>query len=136
MTVRIQLTRWAVLLWFASLAITTIHAIAQPPNQWKNFTSEDGLPSDVPGQVVLDGNGFLWVMTGTLSRFDGYTFKDYKHDSIGSASNMFVDDEGNLWLSLWKNGKIVRYDFEMDKFIFYQASTGFGIEKLWQSISG
>jgi len=134
MTVRIQITGWAVPLWFAFLAITTIHAIAQPPNRWKNFTTENGLPSDTPSQVVLDGNGFLWVMVGKPSRFDGYTFKNYTRDSITLVDDMHVDDEGTLWLNLWRNGKIVRYDFDTDKFIFYQASTGY--HNSWGSISG
>ena len=37
---------------------------------------------DVVESILRDRQGFLWVATHTgLKRYDGYTFKTYKHDA-------------------------------------------------------
>lgn len=43
-----------------------------------NFTSEDGLPSDQVYQCMQDRDGYMWFVTDNgISKFDGYTFKNY-----------------------------------------------------------
>lgn len=43
-----------------------------------NYTSEDGLPSDQVYQCMQDREGYMWFVTDNgVSKFDGYTFKNY-----------------------------------------------------------
>jgi ligand-binding sensor domain-containing protein len=43
-----------------------------------NYTSENGLPSDQVYQCIQDREGFMWFVTDNgISKFDGYTFKNY-----------------------------------------------------------
>jgi sensor histidine kinase YesM len=44
----------------------------------KNYTTNDGLPSNLIHKCVQDNNGFLWIATANgLSRFDGQQFVNY-----------------------------------------------------------
>jgi ligand-binding sensor domain-containing protein len=45
------------------------------------YTIADGLPRDSVFHIKQDSRGFLWVFTGEgLTRFDGYTFRNYTTD--------------------------------------------------------
>ena len=68
----------------------------------------------------------MWFGTwlGGLNRYDGYTFKVYKHDdqderSLGSNSiwALHVDRTGVLWVGT--NEGVDRYDRDMDSFVHY-----------------
>lgn len=63
---------------FVFLSTTSIVAEKLP---LKFYTSADGLTSDVVSKIVADSRGFLWFCTTEgLSRFDGYTFKNYTQE--------------------------------------------------------
>jgi len=69
----------------------------------ENFSVEDGLPHYSVTSVLQDHQGFLWVGTKDgLARFDGNSFKEFKHTSEGSSSfspgAIIQDNEGYLWL--------------------------------------
>jgi len=50
-------------------------------NQKKQFTIEDGLPSNECHDIVQDNLGYIWVATDKgLARWDGYEFKVYGAD--------------------------------------------------------
>ena len=73
----------------------------------QTFTTKDGLSHNDVRAIALDSTGFLWIATWDgLSRYDGYTFKNYFHDPDDSLSlpyfsiyNIIVDGGNNLWLT-------------------------------------
>jgi ligand-binding sensor domain-containing protein len=79
----------------------------------RNFSVEDGLPSNVVRAVFKDSRGIMWIGTNAgLCRFDGRDFKVYNSaDGLG-AENIFditEDDDGNLWIGGMSQG-ISRFD--------------------------
>ena len=73
--------------------------------------------------VAVDSSGFLWIATWDgLSRYDGYSFKNYYHKTDDSLSlpyfsilNIMVDGADNLWL-LTDDRLVVKYDRYHDCF--------------------
>jgi ligand-binding sensor domain-containing protein len=95
-----------------------------------NFTHlsvADGLSQSDVRAIVQDRQGFMWFGTwlGGLNRYDGYTFKVYKHDnqddrSLGDNTirTLYVDRAGVLWVAT--NGGIDRYERDTDSFVHYR----------------
>ncbi|HBC79652.1 MAG TPA: hypothetical protein DCZ51_13545 [Bacteroidales bacterium] len=89
----------------------------------QTFTTREGLSHNDVRAAAVDSSGFLWIATWDgLSRFDGYTFKNYFHKTDDSLSvpyfsilNIVVDGADNLWL-LTDNNLVVRYDLSNDVF--------------------
>ncbi|MBP9194325.1 MAG: histidine kinase [Saprospiraceae bacterium] len=75
--------------------------------KFKNYTAKDGLPHDKVNKVAQDSKGFLWLATeGGLSRFDGFSFKNYhKNENRSSAMtsdnlvDIAIDSKDRLWLA-------------------------------------
>ncbi len=87
-----------------------------------SFTRIDinqGLSHNQVHSIYKDSHGFVWIGTNSgLNRFDGYTFKIFKHipsDSTSLSDNriqrIFEDYTGKLWIT------------PMDSFIIYDPST-------------
>jgi signal transduction histidine kinase/ligand-binding sensor domain-containing protein len=86
------------------------HTAAQRPTSLASnyirtdFTVEDGLPDDVVNAVIQDGNGLLWVGTGSgLATFDGREFKRIPLSfpgvpSQGSIHVFEAASNGDLWV--------------------------------------
>jgi len=79
----------------------------------KNFTIDDGLPSNSIQDIFKDSRGYYWIGTEAgLCKFDGVNFKVYTQrdglpgDRIWSVTE---DTKGNLWFACYGNG-ISRYD--------------------------
>lgn len=54
--------------------------------KFKNYTAKDGLPHDKVNKVAQDSKGFLGLeMEGGLSRFDGFSFKNYQKTKTSPA---------------------------------------------------
>ena len=91
----------------------------------------DGLSQSDVRAIVQDRQGFMWFGTwlGGLNRYDGYTFKVYKHDdqderSLGcdGIQTLYVDRAGVLWVGT--NEGIDRYDRDTDSFVHYRHREG------------
>ncbi len=75
--------------------------------RFDNYTVEDGLSESAIDCVVQDSQGFVWIGTEDgLNRFDGYSFRIYRHDpqdpnSLSSSSirDLHADDDGLLWIA-------------------------------------
>ena len=73
--------------------------------------------------MAVDNSGFMWIaIWDGLSRYDGYTFKNYFHKTNVSLSlpyfsvqNLRVDRADNLWL-LTDDRQVARYDRYADNF--------------------
>ncbi|MBK9800746.1 MAG: hypothetical protein IPP56_13860 [Bacteroidetes bacterium] len=56
------------------------------------YNSENGFSSNVVKSIFKDKMGFIWLLSESgLTRFDGYTFKKFKHDLSDSSSISSVD---------------------------------------------
>ena len=95
---------------------------------FKQYTTDDGLPTNYVYGVIEDDEGFIWAYTENgISKFDGYSFKNYNVQD-GLASNdvfyMTKDVKGTIWiqdgsgqLSYIKNDSIKAIDLENSKAI-------------------
>jgi ligand-binding sensor domain-containing protein len=73
---------------------------------WRNFTTNDGLPSPEVYTVIQDSKGFLWFGTDNgVSRYDGYTFQNFgaQEGLTNNVINCIQEDAaGRIWLgSMW-----------------------------------
>ena len=86
----------------------------------RNFTMDDGLPSNTVRSVFKDSRQIMWIGTSAgLCRYTGREFKVYNSaDGLG-AENIFditEDGEGNLWIAGMAGG-ISKFDGK--KFVNY-----------------
>ena len=73
---------------------------AQFDFRYRNFTIEDGLPNMHAVAIVQDPTGFLWMGTyDGLVRYDGYTFKVFKHEETGNRRLLLRNRIRNLYLN-------------------------------------
>lgn len=82
---------------------------------WRNFTTNDGLPSPEVYTVIQDSKGFLWFGTDNgVSRYDGYAFQNFgaKEGLTDNVINCIQEDvAGRLWLgSMWGKVFYVEHD--------------------------
>lgn len=90
------------------LLILTVQTIAQTKKlRFDHITTENGLSDNYVTHIFQDKKGFIWISTQDgINRFDGYTFKHYKHipGNINSLSDyavnhIFEDSKGIFWIS-------------------------------------
>jgi len=89
----------------------------------QTFTTRDGLSHNDVRSIAIDSSGFLWLATWDgLSRYDGYSFKNYYHKTDDSLSlpyfsilNEAVDGGNNFWL-ITDDQLVVKYDRDNDNF--------------------
>ena len=89
---------------------------------FKHFQVEDGLSNNTAICTLQDRLGFMWFGTKDgLNRFDGYTFKIYRHhpqdsSSIGNNSiwRLHEDEKGTLWVGTERG--LYSYDHSTEKF--------------------
>lgn len=99
--------------------------------RFEHLTSEDGLSQNAGLDIFQDSRGYLWIGTQDgLNRYDGYTFKVYKHDPDDSTSishnsilTIAEDENGTLWIGTWGGG-LNHYDPVTEQFTRYQHDPG------------
>ena len=75
------------------------------------FTTEDGLPSDNVGSILVDRQGHLLFGARSVSRYDGATFETIiSEDRMphGWLRAMLQDRHGHLWMGM--SDGLARYD--------------------------
>ncbi len=120
--------------------LLSVQAFAQDIS-FKHLTTDDGLSNNQVLDVIQDKNGFIWLATDDgLNRFDGYSFKIYRHiqkDSTSLSDNslwcLFEDRDGFIWIGT-KNGELNRYDPKTDKFTNWKIKSKFFKESSITSI--
>ena len=91
--------------------------------KFDRITTENGLPQEHVFAILEDKQGFLWIgMESGLARYDGYSFKNYLHnsqDSTSISSNIIraivQDQKGFIWVGT-DGGGVSRYDPTTDQF--------------------
>lgn len=98
------------LLLLSALLLAHVSAFAQSqavaPLRFERYTIDQGLASDRVRSITQDKLGYIWMATdGGLSRYDGYTFHNYRNfpNKPGSLSDNFVqvvftDSRGLVWI--------------------------------------
>ena len=102
--------------------------------QWitQEINIEHGLPDPTVFSIQQDKSGFMWFgTTNGLARFDGYSFKVFRHDgadvntiSNNNAGNIFIDSKNKLWIGTFgggvntldlNSGELIRYPYSSNK---------------------
>jgi signal transduction histidine kinase/DNA-binding response OmpR family regulator/ligand-binding sensor domain-containing protein len=109
--------------------------VAESQYRFRNFETKDGLPAAWVRSIAQDRLGFIWMQSVlTLTRFDGYTFKVYRHDPsdtlrslpTGGVGYILTDPRGNLWVTAHsttaKGFPMAKYDEDTDGFIRYKPA--------------
>jgi len=68
-------------------------ALATPPLSVQRYSLEEGLSQQAVNAVTQDAEGFMWFGTEDgLNRFDGYEFRQLRHDRADEQSlpNSFI----------------------------------------------
>lgn len=89
---------------------------------FKHYNNKQGLSHNTVFCALQDKRGFMWFGTDEgLNRFDGHTFKIYRHnsDNLQSLPNnkiisLFEDSENRLWVCT--DTKTCYYDYKNDAF--------------------
>lgn len=95
------------LLWFL-----VMFSFSQEPGM-KNFTTQDGLPSDEVYRSLIDNEGYLWFSTNDgVCRFDGSQFTNFNQED-GITENtileLVLDKQGRIWFG-GISGRLSYYD--------------------------
>jgi signal transduction histidine kinase/sugar lactone lactonase YvrE len=114
MLIRAVQAAFFVLLWHCVLA--------QLGTNFQSITVNDGLAQNSVWDVVQDHRGYYWIATADgLNRFDGYTFKHYKHNPADSTTiagitifGFFIDSQQNLWVT--HDRGVSKYNRILDQF--------------------
>ena len=89
---------------------------------FRHYQVEHGLSDNMVTACIQDDDGFVWIGTRDgLNRFDGYSFKVFRHDpevssTLGSnwITSLNCDQTGNLWVGTLAG--LFRYDKERESF--------------------
>ncbi|MFY7910336.1 MAG: two-component regulator propeller domain-containing protein [Emticicia sp.] len=93
-----------------------------------NYSSKNGLTSNLVNAIIKDKNSFMWFATEDgLNRFDGQKFTAYQHKNRDTTSigrgpviAMTQDKAGRIWLAT--NLTLSVYNLNLDSFINYDFS--------------
>jgi signal transduction histidine kinase/ligand-binding sensor domain-containing protein len=100
-------TRFSVFLFLFIMLLLPVKHAGQPPHQYIEYTTENGLSLNSVNDLHFDQQGFLWIATADgLQKFDGYHFETFKHKaadrnsiSDNSIAEIYEDEPGNLWIT-------------------------------------
>lgn len=93
---------------------------------FRNYSIDQGVPSDYISKVVQGDDGFMWFGTNNgLVRYDGYEFSVYSHNpaNASSISGDYISalaslNERLLWVGLYEIG-LDLFDTQSGKTIFH-----------------
>ena len=91
------------------------------------YDIEDGLSQNTVNAIIQDKYGFMWFGTQDgLNRFDGFEFEVFYAEPEDPSSlsndyiyNLFVDQQGNLWVAT-RGGGLNRFNYDTETFDHFQ----------------
>lgn len=97
--------------------------------RFTHVTSAEGQPHSRVAEITQDDFGFLWFTTqDSIQRFDGYKFKEFRHDpknpnspSGSDSLTMFKSRSGKLWIGA--DQYLDLYDPVTETFTHYKSSS-------------
>ncbi len=121
--------RWrgfAALLFFSLTTFCLVNGQQPTAGFFRNFTTEQGLPSEYVSKVVQGTDGFIWFGTNNgLVRYDGYDFVVYSHNprNATSISGDYISaiepmNERLMWVGVYEKG-LDLFDTQSGKTIFH-----------------
>jgi len=95
--------------------------------RFEHLGIEDGLSQSTVTAIIQDSRGFMWFGTEDgLNRYDGYSFRIFKHDphdpgslSFNHINALCLDRSGTLWVGT-NGGGLERYDSSLERFSHYR----------------
>ncbi|MFT4926455.1 MAG: ligand-binding sensor domain-containing protein/signal transduction histidine kinase [Phenylobacterium sp.] len=125
-----NLMRCFALLLFAFFLIISSIFPAQavgPVTRFDHLTIENGLSQNTVSSILQDSQGFLWFATQDgLNRYDGYSFKVFRHDPQDSGSlsanwveTLYEDSKGTMWIGTLGGG-LNQYDPSTERFLRFE----------------
>jgi len=111
--------------WYSILSFININVCAQPAKvSFDRITNKDGLSQSTVNHIIQDKKGFLWFATfDGINKYDGYSFKVYRHDendsnslSHNGAVYLLEDNEGYIWVVNNGEAGLDRFDPGTEKF--------------------
>ncbi|MEA3286638.1 MAG: two-component regulator propeller domain-containing protein, partial [Candidatus Marinimicrobia bacterium] len=105
-----------------------------PSYQFETIDINDGLSLNNVMTITQDKYGFMWFGTEDgLNRYDGVSFKVFRHDPLDSTSinsssifSTLVDSHGDLWVATYVFG-LNKYDYETESFLHYPKESPAGL---------
>lgn len=96
---------------------------------------KDGLPANSANCIIQDKKGYIWIGSfGGFSKYDGYTFKNYRQDKDNSNHSLvnyvmvlFEDSKGYIWIGTLLSG-LQRFDPRTETFTTYPNIEAGGID--------
>jgi len=88
-----------------------------------NFTTRDGLASNVVNTAVQDGQGYIWLGTNHgLTRFDGHRFANFYVEEDGKRriegiTHIAIDTTRNVLLLSGKGYRLLCFDLRLMRFV-------------------
>lgn len=112
------------------------------PYYFRHYQVENGLSNNTVFCSEQDKNGFMWFGTKDgLNRFDGYTFKTFRHDpddlkSIGNdlIYDLHKDLENKFWIGT--NDGLYLFNPEEESFSLIPQTQGFKISSIANDLKG
>ncbi len=94
--------------------------------RFETIDINQGLSQNSVMTIAQDKNGFMWFGTEDgLNRYDGITFKQFRHAPMDSSSinsnsiiSSLVDSQGNLWVGTFVSG-LNKYIDDTETFLQY-----------------
>jgi ligand-binding sensor domain-containing protein/serine phosphatase RsbU (regulator of sigma subunit) len=86
--------------------------LAQPQARFRTISLLQGLSQSTVNCIIQDRQGFMWIGTQDgLNRYDGYSFKVYKHNQSNPKTlpdnfiqSLFLDSQGRMWVGTYGAG--------------------------------
>src|SRR5947209_8068091 len=111
--IRAALGGWMVLAiaWFAPTKLPA--ALTNSPWHTRVWQSEDGLPGGVVNGLAQTRDGYLWLATAPLTRFDGVRFDRFDSSRMIQPGErrtelLLASRDGGLWLAM-DHGVVVHW---------------------------
>ncbi|MCP3921585.1 MAG: response regulator [Desulfobacterales bacterium] len=91
-----------------------------------HLSVENGLSNSVVYSIIQDNQGYIWCGTNDkLNRYNSLKFTHFAHNpvepksiSTNSASNIYFEDSGVLWIGTWGGG-LEKHIVGTDEFVHY-----------------